>query len=46
MQPINITETCYEKVADLLAEENNPALSLRVFVQGGGCSGFTYGFNS
>jgi iron-sulfur cluster insertion protein len=41
---ITITETCYAKVADLLAEENNPALCLRVFVQGGGCSGFQYGF--
>jgi iron-sulfur cluster insertion protein len=44
MDPINITETCYDKVADLLAEENNPNLKLRVFVQGGGCSGFQYGF--
>jgi iron-sulfur cluster insertion protein len=44
MNPINITEECYTKVADLLAEENNPALALRVFVQGGGCSGFQYGF--
>ena len=44
MYPINITESCYDKIADLLAEENNPALKLRVFVQGGGCSGFQYGF--
>ena len=44
MDPINITEPCLAKVADLLAEENNPALALRVFVQGGGCSGFQYGF--
>ena len=44
MDPINITDPCLAKVADLLLEENNPALSLRVFVQGGGCSGFTYGF--
>jgi len=44
MNPINITEPCLAKVADLLAEENNPALALRVFVQGGGCSGFQYGF--
>jgi iron-sulfur cluster insertion protein len=44
MDPINITEPCLVKVADLLAEENNPALALRVFVQGGGCSGFQYGF--
>jgi iron-sulfur cluster insertion protein len=44
MNPIKITEPCLAKVADLLAEENNPALALRVFVQGGGCSGFQYGF--
>jgi iron-sulfur cluster insertion protein len=44
MNPINITDSCYDKIADLLAEENNPALKLRVFVQGGGCSGFQYGF--
>ena len=44
MDPITLTESCMAKVTDLLAEENNPSLSLRVFVQGGGCSGFTYGF--
>lgn len=44
MNPINITEECYTKVADMLLEENNPKLKLRVFVQGGGCSGFQYGF--
>jgi iron-sulfur cluster insertion protein len=44
MELINITDSCLVKVADLLAEENNPALFLRVFVQGGGCSGFQYGF--
>ena len=32
------------KLKDILAEENNPEAKLRVFVQGGGCSGFSYGF--
>jgi iron-sulfur cluster insertion protein len=41
---IIITDSAKTKVLDLLAEENNPALSLRTFVQGGGCSGFSYGF--
>jgi iron-sulfur cluster insertion protein len=44
MEPINISDSCLAKVADLLAEENDPNLKLRVFVQGGGCSGFQYGF--
>ena len=33
-----------EKLRELVAEENNPNLMLRVFVQGGGCSGMSYGF--
>jgi len=41
---ITITETAVAKLQDILAEENNPALKLRVFVQGGGCSGMSYGF--
>jgi len=41
---IIITEHAAEKIKDILAEENNPELKLRMFVQGGGCSGFTYGF--
>lgn len=32
------------KLKDILAEESNPDIKLRVFVQGGGCSGFSYGF--
>lgn len=44
MDPITITESAVTKIADLLAEENNPNLKLRTFVQGGGCSGFSYGF--
>ena len=42
--PIIFTESCCNKVAELIAEENNPDLKLRVFVNGGGCSGFQYGF--
>lgn len=41
---ITITENAISKISDILAEENNPAAKLRVFVQGGGCSGFSYGF--
>ena len=41
---ITLTESAVEKIRDLLAEENNPNLVLRVFVQGGGCSGMQYGF--
>ena len=44
MEPINLTDPCVTKLAELLAEENNPNLKLRVFVTGGGCSGFNYGF--
>lgn len=42
--PLIFTEAAADKVRDLLAEEGNPELKLRVFVQGGGCSGFQYGF--
>ena len=42
--PILFTDSAATKVADLIAEEGNPDLKLRVFVQGGGCSGFQYGF--
>jgi iron-sulfur cluster insertion protein len=44
MDPITITNSCYEKVLDLLVQEQDPNLKLRVFVQGGGCSGMQYGF--
>ena len=42
--PINFTDSAANKVAQLIEEEGNPDLKLRVFVQGGGCSGFQYGF--
>ncbi len=42
--PLVFTDNAVAKVADLIAEEGNPNLKLRVFVQGGGCSGFQYGF--
>jgi iron-sulfur cluster insertion protein len=41
---ITITESAIIKITDIMAEENNPKLKLRMFVQGGGCSGFSYGF--
>lgn len=41
---IIITESAQKKIEELLIEENNPNLFLRTFVQGGGCSGFSYGF--
>ena len=40
---ITVTETAASKIKDLLAEENKAESGLRVFVQGGGCSGFQYG---
>jgi len=41
---IKITENATVKLRDILTEENNPDLKLRIFVQGGGCSGMSYGF--
>jgi iron-sulfur cluster insertion protein len=41
---IKITENATVKLRDILTEENNPNLKLRIFVQGGGCSGMSYGF--
>lgn len=42
--PLVFTESAADKVRELIAEENNDALMLRVFISGGGCSGFQYGF--
>jgi iron-sulfur cluster insertion protein len=41
---IVFTEAAASKVASLIQEEGNPDLMLRVYIQGGGCSGFQYGF--
>jgi iron-sulfur cluster insertion protein len=41
---ITISESAKVKIKDILLEENNPKIALRTFVQGGGCSGFSYGF--
>ncbi len=42
--PFNFTDSAANKVKELIVEEGNPDLKLRVFVTGGGCSGFQYGF--
>lgn len=42
---ITLTERAANKVRELLSEEENHALKLRVFITGGGCSGFQYGFS-
>ena len=41
---IVFTDAAASKVGELIAEEDNPNLKLRVFISGGGCSGFQYGF--
>jgi len=42
--PLIFTSAAADKVRELIAEEDNDALMLRVFISGGGCSGFQYGF--
>lgn len=41
---MNLEPNAVAKLREILAEESNPNIKLRVFVQGGGCSGFQYGF--
>lgn len=43
--PLILTDSAANKVNSLIAEEENSSLKLRVFVTGGGCSGFQYGFS-
>ena len=42
---INFTDAAARKVMELIMEEHNPELKLRVYISGGGCSGFQYGFS-
>ena len=42
--PVVFTDAAASKVGELIEEEQNPKLKLRVFISGGGCSGFQYGF--
>jgi iron-sulfur cluster insertion protein len=42
--PLNFTDAAAHKVSQLIEQEGNSSLKLRVYVQGGGCSGFQYGF--
>ena len=43
-RPLDFTAAAAAKVRELVEAEGNPALKLRVYIQGGGCSGFQYGF--
>ncbi|GAB3369572.1 iron-sulfur cluster insertion protein ErpA [Lysobacter rhizosphaerae] len=43
-RPLQFTSAAAAKVRELIAEEGNAELKLRVYIQGGGCSGFQYGF--
>lgn len=41
---ITITDPAVTRINEIMLEENDPNVKLRIFVQGGGCSGFSYGF--
>lgn len=43
--PLIFTDAAAAKARELIQEQENPALNLRVYIEGGGCSGFQYGFN-
>lgn len=42
---INLTEKALIKLKEILTEDNNPNAKIRIYVEGGGCSGFSYGFS-
>lgn len=42
--PVIFTDSAVSKVRELIQDEGNPALKLRIYITGGGCSGFQYGF--
>lgn len=42
--PVTLTSAAVEKIRDLMAEENRENIKMRIYVQGGGCAGFEYGF--
>ena len=44
LPPLNFTDAAARKVGQLIEQEGNSALKLRVYISGGGCSGFQYGF--
>lgn len=44
MDLVTVSDSARNKIKEMLKEENNPNLRVRMFVQGGGCSGFQYGF--
>jgi iron-sulfur cluster insertion protein len=41
---LTVTENAISKIVEVIQEEGNPELKLRMYVQGGGCSGMSYGF--
>lgn len=41
---ITLSDSAIAKINEILKDENNPKMSMRIFVHGGGCSGFSYGF--
>jgi len=44
MDIVTVTDSAKNKIIEMLKEENDPKIRIRMFVQGGGCSGMSYGF--